>query len=77
MKVPTFSVLIAMTTLAMTVPDMACGACATTITEAVHAIDPTANVKTNLESKAVEITASVGAEALTEAIQKAGYTVQA
>jgi copper chaperone len=66
-----------MTTLAVTVPDMACGACATTITEAVQAIDPTANVKTNLESKAVEITASVGAEALTEAIQQAGYTVQA
>jgi copper chaperone len=68
--------LIPMTTLAVTVPDMACGACATTITEAVQAVDPTADVKTNLESKAVEITASVGAEALTEAIQKAGYTVE-
>jgi copper chaperone len=64
-----------MTTLAVTVPDMACGACATTIAEAVKAIDPTAEVKTNLEAKAVEIQASVSADALTEAIQKAGYTV--
>jgi copper chaperone len=66
-----------MTTLSVTVPDMACGACVTTITEAVKAVDPSAEVKTNLESKAVEINASVTADALTQAIQQAGYTVQA
>ncbi|MBD2107355.1 heavy-metal-associated domain-containing protein [Nodosilinea sp. FACHB-13] len=66
-----------MTTLSVTVPDMACGACVSTITQAVQAIDPSAEVKTDLASKAVDITASVTAEALTEAIQKAGYTVQA
>lgn len=65
-----------MTTLSVTVPDMACAACASTITQTVQAIDPSAQVKTNLESKAVEIDASVTAAALTEAIQKAGYTVQ-
>ncbi|TVQ06731.1 MAG: copper chaperone [Leptolyngbya sp. DLM2.Bin27] len=64
-----------MTTLAVTVPDMACGACVTTITDAVKAVDPSAEVKTNLESKAVEINASVTADALTQAIQQAGYTV--
>ena len=66
-----------MTTLSVTVPDMACGACVTTITEAVQAVDPSAQIKTDLESKAVDITASVTADALTEAIQKAGYTVKA
>ncbi|MBD2111456.1 MULTISPECIES: heavy-metal-associated domain-containing protein [Cyanophyceae] len=66
-----------MTTLSVTVPDMACGACVSTITQAVQAVDPSAEVKTDLASKAVDITASVTAEALTEAIQKAGYTVQA
>lgn len=65
-----------MTTLSITVPDMACGACAETITKAVQAIDPSATVQTNLESKAVEITASVSAESLSQAITKAGYTVQ-
>lgn len=65
-----------MTTLSMTVPDMACGACVTTITKAVQAVDPSAQIKTDLGSKAVDITASVSADALTEAIQKAGYTVQ-
>lgn len=64
-----------MTTLSVTVPDMACGACVSTITQAVQAVDPSAEVKTDLASKAVAITASVTAEALTEAIQQAGYTV--
>jgi copper chaperone len=66
-----------MTTLSVTVPDMACGACVSTITQAVQAVDPSAQVKTDLNSKAVDITASVTAAALTEAIQQAGYTVQA
>ncbi|MBW4461664.1 MAG: heavy-metal-associated domain-containing protein [Nodosilinea sp. WJT8-NPBG4] len=66
-----------MTTLSVTVPNMACGACVSTITQAVQAVDPSAEVKTDLVSKAVDISASVAAEALTEAIQKAGYTVQA
>jgi copper chaperone len=66
-----------MTTLSVTVPDMACGACVTTITEAVQAVDPSAQIKTDLGSKAVDITASVTAAALTEAIEKAGYAVQA
>jgi copper chaperone len=65
-----------MTTLSVTVPDMACTACVSTITEAVLAVDPSAEVKTDLGAKAVDITASVTAEALTEAIQQAGYTVQ-
>ncbi|HSM80260.1 MAG TPA: heavy-metal-associated domain-containing protein [Nodosilinea sp.] len=66
-----------MTTLSVTVPDMACGACASTITQAVQAVDPSAQVNANLDAKTVEITASVTAAALTEAIQQAGYTVQA
>lgn len=66
-----------MTTLSVTVPDMACGACVTTITEAVQAVDPSAQIKTDLGSKAVDISASVSADALTEAIEKAGYTVKA
>lgn len=66
-----------MTTVDLTVPDMACGACADTITKALKALDPTAKVDTNLESKAVHIEASIAESSITEAIQKAGYTVQA
>jgi copper chaperone len=66
-----------MTTVDLTVPDMACGACADTITKALKTLDPTAQVDTNLESKAVHVEASITESSITEAIQKAGYTVQA
>jgi copper chaperone len=65
-----------MTSFRITVPDMACGACADTITRAVQEIDPAANVDTNLDSKAVKISSSVNHETLTQAIKKAGYTVE-
>ncbi|PSN20035.1 hypothetical protein C7271_04190 [filamentous cyanobacterium CCP5] len=64
-----------MTTLTIKVPDMACGACAETITKAVQGLDPAASVKADVETKAVDITTSVNADAVKEAIAKAGYTV--
>ncbi|HEY9877868.1 MAG TPA: heavy-metal-associated domain-containing protein [Leptolyngbyaceae cyanobacterium] len=64
-----------MTTLNLTVPDMACGACATAITEAVQALDPGASVEANTTTKAVNITTSADPNAVTQAISEAGYTV--
>jgi copper chaperone len=65
-----------MTSFAITVPDMACGACADTITRAVKEIDPAAAVDPNLDSKVVKISSAVHQETLTKAIKKAGYTVE-
>ena len=65
-----------MTAFTITVPDMACGACADTITRAVKEIDPAASINTNLDSKAVNISSDVHQETLTQAIKKAGYTVE-
>jgi copper chaperone len=65
-----------MTSFSVTVPDMACGACADTITRAVKEVDPAATVDTNLDSKAVQISSIVQHETLTRAIEKAGYTVE-
>lgn len=64
-----------MTTLNINVPDMACGACAETITKAVQGLDPAAIVKADPATKAVDITTSVNADAVKEAIAQAGYTV--
>lgn len=64
-----------MTTLNINVPDMACGACAETITQAVQGLDPAAIVKADPATKAVDITTSVNADAVKAAIAKAGYTV--
>lgn len=64
-----------MTTLNLKVPDMACGACAETITKALQDLDPSVSVKANTETKAVDVTTSASAEAVKEAITQAGYTV--
>ncbi|NMF83349.1 heavy-metal-associated domain-containing protein [Nodosilinea sp. P-1105] len=66
-----------MTTVNLTVPDMACGACVDTITKAIKTLDPTAKIDTNLESKAVQIEASINESSITEAIEQAGYIVKA
>lgn len=64
-----------MTTLNLTVSDMACGACAETITKAVQAVDPAASIAADPATKAVNVTTSVSPEAITKAITEAGYTV--
>lgn len=62
--------------LEFTVPDMACGACANTIEQAIKAIDPTATVEANTTTKAVEIMTVVAAAPIKQAIQQAGYHPQ-
>ena len=64
-------------TLAIKVPDMACGACADTITKAVQALDASATVQADTKTKQVEITSSASDEAIKTAIVEAGYTVAA
>lgn len=60
-----------------TVPDMTCGGCVKAITGAVQRLDPTATVKTNLDTHLVEIESAQPAAALMEAIDAAGFTPQA
>jgi len=64
-----------MPTLKLTVPDMACAACAETITKAVQAIDTKASVQATPDTKAVVINTSQDPAAITQAITDAGYTV--
>ena len=66
-----------MTTLDLTIPDMACGACADTITQAVHVLDGGATVQANPTTKQVSIQTTATVEQVTAAITAAGYTVQA
>lgn len=64
-----------MMTLQINVPDMACGACASTITKAITALDATAIVEPDLTTKWISITTQAEAEVVKEAIAAAGYTV--
>lgn len=61
-------------TLQFTVPDMACSACATTITQAVNAIDPAAKVSADTKTKQVQIDTLADESLVKQAIAQAGYS---
>lgn len=54
---------------------MACSACASTITQAVTAIDPGAKVAADPATKQVNIETQAAETTVKEAIAAAGYTV--
>jgi copper chaperone len=62
-------------TLHLTVPSMACSACAETITKAVRTIDAAATLIADLKTKQVAIETVQAESAVRDAISKAGYPV--
>lgn len=62
-------------TLQLTVPSMACAACATTIAKAVTTIDPTAQVDADPKTKCVNIETQQPEAKVKAAIVAAGYPV--
>ncbi|MEO0989024.1 MAG: heavy-metal-associated domain-containing protein [Cyanobacteria bacterium J06639_14] len=65
-----------MTTLNLTVPDMACAACADTITKAVKSLDSNASIQADPKTKQVAVATTQNPEQIKQAIANAGYTVQ-
>lgn len=62
-------------TLHLTVPSMACSACAETITKAVQTIDTMARVTADPKTKQVDIETVQSESLVRDAISKAGYPV--
>ena len=62
-----------MTTLQLTVPDMACGACVATITQAIQGLDPGAQVQADPATKQVQVVTAVAMGPVRSAIEQAGY----
>jgi copper chaperone len=62
-------------TLQLKVPNMACSACANTITKAVQNIDPSANIQADTQTKLVKIETVKSESIIRDAIAKAGYPV--
>ncbi len=60
-------------TVQLKVPNMACGACAETITKAVLKIDPKASVKADPKTKQVTVETQASESSVKEAISAAGY----
>lgn len=60
--------------LQLNVPNMACGACAKTITEAVKSVDSSAKVAADPKTKCVDVETEASETSVREAISQAGYT---
>jgi len=58
------------------IPAMSCGHCASTITQAVKALDPAAQVDVDLAAKKVVIQSSQDQRAVAAALAQAGYPAQ-
>lgn len=56
-----------------TIPDMACGGCASAITRAVTRLDPAAKLDVDLPVKLVKITSTLPEQRLIEVIEAAGF----
>jgi copper chaperone len=62
-------------TVQFTVPDMACSACSTTISNAIKAIDTTAQVTADPTTKLVQVETQASETQVKQAVTNAGYTV--
>jgi len=60
--------------LAFEVNDMTCGHCASSITKAVKAVDPNADVQVDLSRHVVSVATAAETVAIQKAISEAGYT---
>ncbi|MEY2855769.1 MAG: hypothetical protein RLZZ74_78 [Cyanobacteriota bacterium] len=61
-------------TIELTIPDMACGACVTTITEAIQHLDAQAKIQADLQTKQITIASTASESSLRQAIATAGYS---
>lgn len=57
----------------LTVKDMTCNHCVSTVTKTLKAVDPAATVDVNLETKRVKVESQKPLAELTAALQEAGY----
>jgi copper chaperone len=60
-------------TLKLTVPNMACSACANNITNALKAVDANANIQADPQTKLVSVETQVSEAAIKDALAAAGY----
>ena len=58
------------------VPDMSCGHCTAAITKEITALDTSASVRANLDSRTVDVDTSCTISAIVEAIKTAGYAAE-
>lgn len=58
------------------IENMTCGHCVKTLTRAIQAVDPAAQVSAQLVEKILVINGTIATDAARQAIQEAGYSAQ-
>ncbi|NUO72282.1 MAG: heavy-metal-associated domain-containing protein [Frateuria sp.] len=61
----------------MTLPDMTCGHCASTVTQTCKLVDPAAKVEVDVNAKTVKIQSGEHRQDFAEALAEAGYPAAA
>jgi copper chaperone len=61
------------TTHRFDIPDMTCGHCVKTVTQAVQSVDPAAQVQADLATHSIGVTSAASAASLSAALVAAGY----
>jgi copper chaperone len=56
------------------IPQMSCGHCVKAVTEAVHEVDPQANVHVDLGTKKVQVESTAERKKIEHALAQAGYS---
>lgn len=55
------------------IPDMSCGHCKAAVTEAIKAIDPSAQIEFDMEARKIALRSAAADEAIQAALVTAGY----
>ncbi|EHC18056.1 heavy-metal-associated domain-containing protein [Fischerella thermalis] len=62
--------------LKLTVPNISCEDCASTIVESIHTMEPDAKVAVDVKGKTVTVESAASEESIKQAIVAAGYTIE-
>ena len=63
--------------IALTIPKIRCGGCVAGVEKAIHSVDASAQITTDIEARRVEVTTSADRQALLTALDAAGYPAEA
>jgi copper chaperone len=62
--------------LKLKVPNIMCSDCASTITEAIHTMEPDAKVDVDVQGKTVTVESAASEETIKQSIVAAGYKIE-
>jgi copper chaperone len=60
----------------LSVPDMTCGGCVRRVTNAIHSVDPAADITSTLATREVTIATHATEQAVLAALAEAGYPAE-